>query len=91
MDCSTAKYYVNDGICIPAPRVTTLCLNQLSYLPTPRCIWYMDYNGITWAIIWDPSKAIKIGEWSIRGSGQLERFYCSMVSILYLCDQCRTF
>ena len=34
-------------------------------------------NGIAWAIIWDPNKAIDIREWAICGGGWLERFYCS--------------
>ena len=29
-----------------------------------------------WAIVWDRNKAIDIGEWSICGGGQLERFDC---------------
>ena len=27
-------------------------------------------------VIWDPNKAINIGEWSICGRGWLQRFYC---------------
>ena len=34
------------------------------------------YNGFVWAIVWDPNKAIDIGEWLICGGGQLERYYC---------------
>ena len=30
-----------------------------------------------WAIIWDRNKTIDIGERSIWGGGQLERFYCT--------------
>ena len=37
------------------------------------------YNGIVWAILWKPNKAIDIGEYSICGGGQLERFYCSSI------------
>ena len=34
------------------------------------------YNGIiAWVIDWDPNKVIDIGQWSICGSAQLERFY----------------
>ena len=29
-----------------------------------------------WVILWDPNKAIDIGEWSICGGGQLESFCC---------------
>ena len=36
------------------------------------------YNGIVWVIVWDPNKASAIGEWSICGGGQLERFYCTI-------------
>ena len=32
------------------------------------------YNGIAWAIAWDPNKAIDIGEWSNCGGRWLERF-----------------
>ena len=35
------------------------------------------YNGIAWAIIWDPNKTINIEEWWICGGGWLKRFYCS--------------
>ena len=31
-----------------------------------------DYNDIVWAIVWDPNKAIYVGEWSVCESGQLE-------------------
>ena len=24
------------------------------------------FNGIAWAIVWDPNKAIDIGNWSVR-------------------------
>ena len=37
------------------------------------------YNGIVWAILWDPNKAINIGEWSTCGGGHLERFYCTCI------------
>ena len=30
------------------------------------------YNGIAWAVVWDPNKAIDIVEWLICGGGQLE-------------------
>ena len=32
------------------------------------------YNGIAWAIVWDPNKAINIVEWSICGYEWLEGF-----------------
>ena len=34
-------------------------------------------NNITMGMVmtWDPNKAIKIGEWSVCGGGQLEMFY----------------
>ena len=35
-------------------------------------------------IIWDPNKAIDVGEWSICGGGQLERFYCIYI---YVCKK----
>ena len=35
-------------------------------------------NGIVWAILWDPHKAIDIGEWSLGGDGRLEKFYYSL-------------
>ena len=38
------------------------------------------YNGIAWVIIWDPNIVIVIGEWSICGGVQLERFYCTYMS-----------
>ena len=34
------------------------------------------YNSIVKAIVWDTNKAVNIGEWSICGGDQLERFYC---------------
>ena len=37
MNCNTAKYYGSDIIGTAGTRVTTQCLRQLSYLPTP---WY---------------------------------------------------
>ena len=33
------------------------------------------YSGFVWVIIWDTNKRINIGEWSICGGGQLERFF----------------
>ena len=30
------------------------------------------YNGMAWAVIWDPNKTIDIGKWSICGVGQLK-------------------
>ena len=34
------------------------------------------YNGIiVWVMVWEPNKAIVLGEYSICGGGQLERFY----------------
>ena len=32
-------------------------------------------------IVWDPNKAIDIGEWSACGGGWLERFYCIATDI----------
>ena len=32
------------------------------------------YNGIVWAIVWDPNKAIDIRELSICRGGWLDRF-----------------
>ena len=34
------------------------------------------------AIIWYPTKAVGIGEWSICGGGELERFYCIYYTFL---------
>ena len=34
------------------------------------------YNGIVWAIVWGPNKAVGIGEWAICGAGRIERLYC---------------
>ena len=34
------------------------------------------YNGIEQPIVWDPNKAIDIGQWTIGGGGWLERFWC---------------
>ena len=39
------------------------------------------YNNIVWAIVWDPNKAIDIGEWLICGGSWLKRFYCINLSI----------
>ena len=33
------------------------------------------------AIVWDPSRAIDIGEWSIYGGGRLERLYIVYANI----------
>ena len=32
---------------------------------------------IAWATVWDPNKALGIGEWSTCEGGWLERFYCN--------------
>ena len=34
-------------------------------------------------IVWDPNVAIDITEWSISGSGRLERFYCISSSVTW--------
>ena len=34
-----------------------------------------------WVVVWDPDKAIDIGEWSICGGGRLERIYCKYIYI----------
>ena len=39
-------------------------------------------HRLAWAIVWDPKKAIDIGEWSICGGGWLERFYCTLSQCL---------
>ena len=39
------------------------------------------YSGIVWTIVWDPNKAIDIGESLIFGVGRLERFYCIYIYI----------
>ena len=45
------------------------------------------YNGIEWAIGWDPNKVINIREWSVCGGGQLERFYHTVFSYLHTVKQ----
>ena len=37
------------------------------------------YNDNAWVVVWNPNKTISIGEWSICGGGQLERFYCGII------------
>ena len=36
-------------------------------------------NWIVWAIIWDPNKAIDIGEWLICVGGRLKMLYCMYI------------
>ena len=55
------------------PRI--LCVHSLSD-PFREVIGLRCYNGIVWAIAWDPNKSIDVGEWWICGGGRLERFYC---------------
>ena len=43
------------------------------------------YNGIVWVIVWDPNKAIGIGEFSICGGGQLERCESFAIQLLLVC------
>ena len=35
-----------------------------------------------WVIVWDPNETIDIGEWSICGGGQLDRFYCVYIWVV---------
>ena len=37
------------------------------------------YNGIEWAMVSGPSKAIKIEEWWFHGGGRLEPIYCRSI------------
>ena len=37
-------------------------------------------------IVWDPNKAIDIGERSTCGDGQMEMFYCNIYLLLYFQD-----
>ena len=46
-------------------RPTMIHLRELTY----RC------KGIVWVLVWDPNKAIDIGEWSICGGDRLKRRY----------------
>ena len=47
------------------------------------------YNGIIWAIVWDPNKVMDIRELSMGGGSRLDRFYfiicLSMCMSTYLC------
>ena len=42
------------------------------------------FNCIVWVIVWDPNKAIDIGEWSISGGCLLERFYRNPDIYIYI-------
>ena len=47
------------------------------------------YSGIIWMVIWDPNKAIDIGEWSICGGGRLQRFCCKYMPVYGMSDKHR--
>ena len=43
------------------------------------------YNGVVWTVVWDPNKAVDMGEWSIGGGGQLERIsWKTSLAIIYV-------
>ena len=56
-----------------SPGLPTQCLNQLSYLATPRFrVLEYHYNAIVLVVAWDLNEAIDIRGWSICEGGQLD-------------------
>ena len=68
----------NSGITCLFPRHGKTSLNRPTMAPTSKGDGrFREVVGLVFIvrkIVWDPNKAIDIGEWSICGGGRLERF-----------------
>ena len=45
------------------------------------------YNGIVWAIFWDPNKGTSVRECSICGGGRFVSFYCMILIPILVVSQ----